>query len=399
VDAAGQGLSIARNAAIKNAKFDILAFTDDDVVVDRDWLTNLAYGFARDERVGCVCGMVPSAELITPAQSYFDRRVGWARASAPAIYDLAAPPEDDPLFPMRVSHYGTGANFAVHKDSLREVGGFDEGMGVGSPTGGGEDIDMFVRILLAGYVLVREPSAVVWHRHRRTADELEIQVHNYGLGLGAWITKLFMKPKTLGMVLRRTRPALAHLRQVMVVDQRDNEADPDMDALYGREFSGVLSGPLALLQARLVGRKGKPLKSTPLALKPFDFRGEHSWGDPGSSIAAGRFALVALVLGLIGSLGLIQTLPTPVLAVCVGLFMFAGPGTLILSWYSHLPRFALLSLIPAVSLAVAISVVAGLLFFDIYDPVAVLAGLTWTTVVVGLLRCGYLAHRASERAS
>ena len=37
VDAAGQGLSIARNVAIKNAKFDILAFTDDDVVVDRDW--------------------------------------------------------------------------------------------------------------------------------------------------------------------------------------------------------------------------------------------------------------------------------------------------------------------------------------------------------------------------
>ena len=190
VDAPGQGLSIARNVALRNAKYNVVAFTDDDVLVDPHWLTNLAYGFGRDERVACVCGMVPSAEVLTPAQSYFDRRVGWARRCDAAVYDLASPPADDSLFPLRVAQFGTGANFAVHRDATLELGGFDEGLGVGSPTGGGEDIDMFVRILLAGHMLVREPAAVVWHRHRRTAPELEVQIQNYGLGLGAWIAKL-----------------------------------------------------------------------------------------------------------------------------------------------------------------------------------------------------------------
>ena len=50
VDAPGQGLSIARNVALRNAKYNVVAFTDDDVLVDPHWLTNLAYGFGRDER-------------------------------------------------------------------------------------------------------------------------------------------------------------------------------------------------------------------------------------------------------------------------------------------------------------------------------------------------------------
>ena len=302
---------------------------------------------------------------------------------------------------MRVSQYGTGANFAVRKDVLQDVGGFDEGLGVGAPTGGGEDIDMFVRVLLAGHVLVREPSAVVWHRHRRTADELEVQVRNYGLGLGAWISKLFMRPKTLRMVLRRTLPAINHLRRVMVVDQRENEPpDPEMDALYGREFKGVLSGPFALLRARAEGRKAKPLKSpSAMLMRAFDFRGDQNWGDPGNSIAAGRLALTAVVVGLIGTLGLVQKLPTPVLAVAVGVYLLAGPGSLILSWYTNLPSAVLFPLIPAVSIAVCMLVVTGLLMIGIYNPIAVLLGLTAATVIGGLVRCSYLAQRVSARAS
>jgi GT2 family glycosyltransferase len=399
--AAGQGLSIARNTAIKNAKFDILAFTDDDVVVDRNWLRNLAYGFARDEHVACVCGIVPSAELATPAQSYFDRRVGWARLCDSRVFAFSDPPEDDQLFPFRVAQFGTGANFAVRKDVVLELGGFDEGMGIGSPTGGGEDIDMFIRLLLAGWLLVREPAAVVWHRHRRTAEELETQIHNYGLGLGAWISKLMVRPRTCVMVLRRVRPAIRHLRGVTVVDQSDTVAnDPRLIQLDRRELHGVRTGPVALAHARITGRKAKPLKAPSVKLfRAFNFRRDQMWGDPGNSIMAGRLALAAVVLGLIGPLGAVRELPTFLRLILVGAFLLAGPGSLVLSWYTRLPVAVAATLVPAVSIAVCLLVVTGLIMLRFYNPQVVLLGLAGITVVGGLLRCGYLTRRGAVTTS
>jgi GT2 family glycosyltransferase len=396
IEAVGQGLSIARNIALKNASHDIVAFTDDDVLVDPAWLTNLAYRFVDDEQIACVCGMVPSAELVTPAQSYFDRRVGWARQCDPATYDVAAPPEDDCLFPLRVAQFGTGANFAVRRSAVIELGGFDEGLGIGSPTGGGEDIDLFVRVLLAGWRLGREPSAVVWHRHRRTAAELAVQVHNYGLGLGGWIAKLLTRPQTCGMVVRRIIPGIRHLRGITVVDQSDTvDNEPGLDRLDKRELRGVLEGPIAMTRARLSGREAAPLRSHSSKLRRvLDFRRDQMWGDPGNTILAGRLAMTAVVLGLIGSIGAVRVLPGFVLFIAVAAFMLAGPGTLLLSWYTHLPRYALIPLIPVTSIGVCIIVLTALLMIDIYSPVTVLVGLTSATIVGGLIRCSYLPQRA-----
>jgi len=50
-----QGLSASRNTGIKNTNFDIIAFTDDDCEVDKNWLTKLSKGF-NDKQVGFVIG-------------------------------------------------------------------------------------------------------------------------------------------------------------------------------------------------------------------------------------------------------------------------------------------------------------------------------------------------------
>ena len=42
---------------------------------------------------------------------------------------------------------GTGANFAVRRDRTLALGGFDTALGAGTQTQGGEDLDMFLRIL------------------------------------------------------------------------------------------------------------------------------------------------------------------------------------------------------------------------------------------------------------
>lgn len=266
VDAHMPGLSIARNVGLRNAHHDIVVFTDDDVVLDPRWLRNLVRGFTLSADTACVCGMVPTAELITPSQGYFDRRVAWARHYEPRVFSLARPPADDPLFPLRVAQFGTGANFAVKREVIVALGGFDEGLGVGSPAGGGEDIDMFVRVLLAGHALVRQPSAVAWHRHRTKALDLEKQIYDYGLGLGAWIFKLLLNPVTLKIVTRRAVTGAGHLRRVTVVDEHPTSGGGDLafDRLSRLELRGVRAGPAALIKSRFAGRRARPLTTARL---------------------------------------------------------------------------------------------------------------------------------------
>lgn len=253
------GLAGARNTGIRAATGEIVAFTDDDVVVDQLWLRWIGGAFAAGDRVGCVTGIVPSGELRTPTQSFFEQRVSWAKNLRPCVFDLSDPPADNPLFPFQVGLYGTGANFALRRAAVLDIGGFDEALGAGSPTGGGEDIDMFVRVLVAGRQLVYEPAAIVWHRHRDDTATLQEQARGYGLGLGAWLTKVALDRTLRPMALRRMARAVRHLRAITAEpDVADFEAP---ESVRRSQLVGIARGPLALATARRSGRRPTPLAS------------------------------------------------------------------------------------------------------------------------------------------
>ena len=55
---AQSGIPYARNAGIRNATKDIIAFIDDDCVADRNWLKYLEIPFIKDPHIGVVGGEV-----------------------------------------------------------------------------------------------------------------------------------------------------------------------------------------------------------------------------------------------------------------------------------------------------------------------------------------------------
>jgi GT2 family glycosyltransferase len=258
------GLSRARNLGLAEATGEIVAFADDDVIVDRHWLHALIDGFNKGPSVGCVSGLVPAAEIRTPAQSYFDRRVSWSETIDPRVFDWAHPPVDIPLFPFAVRHYGTGANFAVNRNVIRRLGGFDELLGAGTATGGGEDLDVFFRILRSGAQLVYDPAAIVWHRHRASNDELLKQAGTYGLGLGAWFAKLARDPEMAWLVAKvvalRAPALVGHLRAASVESSPLPELETLLPAGIGdKAWRSIAKGAWAYLSASRGSRTPEPL--------------------------------------------------------------------------------------------------------------------------------------------
>ena len=240
------GLSVARNTGARTATGEVIAFTDDDVVVDAGWLEALLLGFTRAPRVGCVTGLVPSAELETAPQHFFDAKVHWSSSTTPRLFDLGEHRADSPLYPYQSGMVGTGANFAVSKACYQALGGFDEALGAGALTRGGEDLDWFVRTLIGDWTIAYEPSAVVWHVHRRDLESLSDQLYGYGSGLTAYLLKHALTARGFRQMSRLALTGLRYGR-----GQQAKSLDAGIDpALLKRERVGMLHGPVLYLRAR-----------------------------------------------------------------------------------------------------------------------------------------------------
>jgi glucosyl-dolichyl phosphate glucuronosyltransferase len=160
------GKSRAVNAALGCARGDVLAFTDDDVTPDRDWLERLAAAL----RGGAdfVAGRIfPVWETPPP------------RWMSPALHGVLAVPDNGPdpldIVPGRAENVmPIGANMAVTRAIVNRIGGLRVDLGkLEGSLRTGEDHEFFLRMLAAGFRGVYEPSAIVHHwvpRERLTRD-------------------------------------------------------------------------------------------------------------------------------------------------------------------------------------------------------------------------------------
>lgn len=249
------GQAWARNGGLMAAETPIVAFVDDDVLVDPGWLAATAAAFGAAENVGCVTGMILPAELDTEAQQLLEAYGGFAKGFERRIFSIeSAGPSDDPLFPYTTGAVGSGASMAFDRELLLGFGGFETALASGAAPCGGEELSAFLRVLKRGRAIVYEPSAIVWHFHPREWHQLRRQVRGYGIGLGAYLTScVFDDPRTLLEFARRSRPALRHF--LSSGSERNAHRSREYPrSLVVAEALGLLVGPLAYLRGRTTAR-------------------------------------------------------------------------------------------------------------------------------------------------
>lgn len=194
------GLDWARNRVIIEAKGDIIAYTDDDVVVDAGWVKALATVFAENPEVMAVTGLVVPYELETEAQVLFEMYGGFGRGFEQKWYFKVT--DKTPWQWLGAGQFGTGANMAFRRAVFEVIGYFDPALDVGTVTNGGGDLEMYYRVLKEGYTLVYEPNAIIRHRHRREYATLRRQISYNGVGLYAFLTGVALAyPKEILNVL------------------------------------------------------------------------------------------------------------------------------------------------------------------------------------------------------
>jgi|ERR1700722_497017 len=152
-----QGKSFALNTAVENIKGDIIAFTDDDVLMDAEWLLDVLAAFDANDCAGVAGKIVPVWN--SPKPAWFTVDGPYRLMLAIVEYDLG-----DQTQACRIENPPFGANLALRKDVFHKYGLFRTDLGpVAGTTLRGEDSEYCRRLMTRGEKLIYVPGAVVYH--------------------------------------------------------------------------------------------------------------------------------------------------------------------------------------------------------------------------------------------
>lgn len=153
-----KGTAIAKNIGIKVSAGELIAFTDQDCIVDKAWIKNMVESFKNDFKIGACGGKTLSYKPRT-----------WLEKCNDFIPSIVTIFSKNNFLPFIQS-----CNVMYRKDVLYEIGLHDERIGFCS------DLDISWRICLKGYHLKFVPEAVVYHKRRDKLNAFFAQYFKYG---------------------------------------------------------------------------------------------------------------------------------------------------------------------------------------------------------------------------
>jgi glycosyltransferase involved in cell wall biosynthesis len=227
------GLSSARNHAIAHARGDFVLWTDDDVLVDPDWMTKLLEAFD-DHQAAFVFGKVQPWWETAPPSWYSPDFDGMF-----ALLDYGSAP----FLVAERRHQPFGVNMAMRREVFQEVGRFQDEVSV-SKKCSCEDVEYFYRVMDRGLRAAYTPHALIRHfipRQRCTKKFYRSR---------AWhgsISHLYLLqkesnglPRLAGLPRYYYRISFDHLGRYLGALWRGNESDAFFYELKMIRFIGLL---------------------------------------------------------------------------------------------------------------------------------------------------------------
>ncbi len=246
------GLDIARNTGAMAASSQIIAYTDDDVVLHRLWLERTIAAF--DDKVDAVTGLVLPGALDTPAQLHFERHWGFGKGFCRKDFDFAFYARDK-LDGCPAWEVGAGASMAFRKSVFTEIGLFDERLDVGA-AGCSGDSEFWHRLLSHGRQCRYDPAIVAFHYHRRDEAGLRAQIRAYMRGHAAALLVQYERTGNAGNLRRLFRLMPRWFARRALLERRKQPSN----AFLRAEIAGYLAGIVFYAKGRMSAhrRSDKP---------------------------------------------------------------------------------------------------------------------------------------------
>jgi len=167
----GIGPAAARNIASKQARGEYLAFTDGDCLVEKNWLKELLAGFTASEVAG-----VGGDQLSPDDETEFGKFLNKFMKAIGLLGEYLKPFSADLSSSVAVmeTEHNPSCNVMYKKEIFFKVGYFLENLWPG------EDVELDYRIKKAGFKLLFNPKAIVYHYRPNKLKKFVRMMYHYG---------------------------------------------------------------------------------------------------------------------------------------------------------------------------------------------------------------------------